>query len=227
MITINMDSVQFRKDMKNIVDYSIGFVEGVQKGKSVFFNNIGESAVDTLKTYIDSNARANPQALHHIYEWYRVGSPEARLFDINYLSNSNGIKIKTNLKQSLSVPHGSNTPFYNKANIMESGESVTITPRNSSVLVFEDNGETVFTKSPITIDNPGGDQVQGSFQHVLDTFFSKYFTQSFLRSSGVFNYMSNPTVYRNNLSTGKRGGRSVGMEVGYRWISKAGVKAIG
>ena len=61
---------------------------------------------------------------------------------------------------------------------MEEGIPVTITPRNSDVLVFEKDGETVFTKNSVNVDNPGGDATEGSFEKVIDSFFTKYFTQA-------------------------------------------------
>jgi hypothetical protein len=49
---------------------------------------------------------------------------------------------------------------------MERGISVTVVPRSAQALAFEDNGEQVFTKQPVTIDNPGGSQVAGGFERV-------------------------------------------------------------
>ena len=67
-----MNDAAFKKEMKNIIDYSIGFLDGVQAGKTQFLHNMGIMTVEILKEYIDSNARVNPKALHHIYEWYKV-----------------------------------------------------------------------------------------------------------------------------------------------------------
>jgi hypothetical protein len=39
MIT-TFNSKQFKKDMNNIVNYSIGFLDGVQKGKTVFLKTM-------------------------------------------------------------------------------------------------------------------------------------------------------------------------------------------
>jgi hypothetical protein len=72
------------------------------------------------------------------------------------------------------------------------------------------------------VQNPGGN-TQGQFQNVWDMFFGKYFTQSFLRSSGIDKYFANPTVYKKNLAAGKKGGRSTGMSVGSRWVANAGM----
>ena len=219
-----MNDRAFKKDMKNIMDYSIGFLEGIQVGKMKFLNNLGVMTSEILKEYIDSNARVNPKAMHHIYEWYKVGSPDARLFDIKYTVSNLGLSFTSTFKQSSSIKAGSSTPFYNKAKIMEEGTPVVIKPKRSEVLVFEDNGETVFTKNSITIGSPGGDATTGAFEKVVDVFFNKYFTQAFLKSSGIYEYLSNPVAYKQNLKSGKVSGKSKGLQVGYRWIANAGIK---
>ena len=219
-----MNDKMFKKEMKNIIDYSIGFLEGAQVGKTQFLNNMGKLTTEILEEYIDSNARVNPKALHHIYEWYKVGSPDARLYNINYTISNLGLSFVSTMKQSTSIKDGSSVPFYNKAKIMEEGTPVTIKPNKASVLVFEDGGDTIFTKGKVTITNPGGSQVEGSFERVVNTFFNKYFTQAFLKTSGIQQYLSNPVVYSRNLKAGKSSGRSKGMQVGYRWIANAGIK---
>jgi hypothetical protein len=91
-------------------------------------------------------------------------------------------------------------------------------------LVFEDGGETVFTKGEVVVQSPGGRATTGSFQKVVDTFFNRYFTQAFLRTSGVAAYLSNTDVYRKNLPAGKASGKIKGYQVGYRWIANAGIR---
>ena len=219
-----MNDKMFKKEMKNIIDYSIGFLEGAQVGKTQFLNNMGKLTTEILEEYIDSNARVNPKALHHIYEWYKVGSPDARLYDINYTISNLGLSFVSTMKQSTSIKDGSSVPFYNKAKIMEEGTPVTIKPKKASVLVFEDGGDTIFTKGKVVVANPCGTQVEGSFEKIVDSFFNRYFTQAFLKTSGVQAYLSNPVVYSRNLKAGKSSGRSKGMQVGYRWIANAGIK---
>ena len=221
---VMMNDAMFRKDMKNIIDYSVGFLEGVQVGKVKFLNNVGILTKKLLEEYIDSNARVNPKALHHVYEWYKVGSPDARLYDINYTISNLGLSFVSTMKQSTSIKDGSSVPFYNKAKIMEEGTPVTIKPKKADVLVFEDGGETVFTKGKVVIQSPGGTATNGSFERVVNTFFNKYFTQAFLSSSGMLQYFNNPTVYSKNLSAGKKIGKSKGLQVGYRWIANAGLR---
>lgn len=218
-----INSKEFVSDLKNIIDYSIGFLDGVQSGKREFLNGLGTTIAEMAEEFVDASARLNPQQLHHVYEWYQSGSPKARLYDITYTVSNLGLSFKSALKQSSSIQDGSKTPFYNKAYIMENGIPVTITPKANGVLVFDDNGETVFTKAPVTIDNPGGTYVQGQFEEVFDEFFGKYFTQAFLRSSGVKQYLENPKVFKTNMSAARRGGKSLGTETGYKWIVNGGM----
>lgn len=217
-----MQDQQFTKDMNNIVEYALGFLDGVQNGKKILLDTIGQQSVELLKQYIDSSARTNPAMLHHVYEWYQTGSPNARLFDVFHTVRGSTISFKSTFKQSSSIKDGSNVPFYNKAQIMESGQTVTVRPKNSTVLAFDDDGKTVFTRNPVTINNPGGDAVAGAYDKALESFFNNYFSQAFLKSSGIAKYLENPEVFAKNLAAGKRGGRSVGLATGTTWIAKAG-----
>lgn len=219
------NSNQFKKEMNNIVNYSVGFLEGVQKGKTEFLKVVGLETVELMKEFIDSNARVNPDMLHHIYEWNQTGSPNARLYNISYTTSNLGLSFKSSFSQSTSIKNGSRTPFYDKARIMEQGIPITIRPKNAQVLAFEENGETVFTKGPVRIDNPGGSQVEGGFEKVFDMFFNRYFSQAFLRVSGIAKYLENPQVYKKDMNAGKSLGRSKGVSTGYRWIANAGVGA--
>jgi hypothetical protein len=223
VIKLITNSKAFEKDMKNIIDYSVGFLDGVQSGKRAFFNRLGAATTDYAKNFIDSNARIDPSSLQHVYEWYQNGNSNARLFDIKYYSTGEGISFSSTFSQSTSIRKGSRVPFYDKARMMEYGIPVTISPKKSKTLVFEDDGETVFTKKDIKIKDPGGSRAQGGFEKAFDLFFNKYFSQAFLRSSGILDYLENPTAYKKNLQSGKRSGKSAGLNTGYRWIAQAGV----
>lgn len=220
MIRVEFDTEQFRKDMNNAVEYSLGFLDGVNRGKRQLLENIGATVVEGLKQFIDANARISPNTMHHVYEWYQTGSPAARLFEIDYTATQVGLSFNSTFSQSMSVKQGSKIPFYNKAEIMENGIPVTIIPKANSPLVFEVDGETVFTKRPVVVGNPGGDGVEGGYKRVFDQFFSQYFSQSFLRSSGILDHLNDPTPFKTNFSKAKKGGRSAGVSVGYRWVSK-------
>lgn len=220
---ITFNDIGFTKDMENIVSYASGFLEGTHQGKPKMLRNIGKDIIQAFKEFVDSNARVDPQSFHHIYEWYETGSPGSRLFDVKFRITGSGLSFNSTFSQSKSIQNGSNIPFYNKASVMEKGISVKITPRPGGVLVFEDNGETVFTKTPVTVDNPGGSQVVGAYDNIFKEFFNNYFAQSFLYASGIAEHLSNPIEFKTYFSTAKTGGRSAGIQAGLKWISSTGV----
>lgn len=218
---VTLDFKSFEKQMTNIVNYSTGFIDGVKSGKKIFLNNLGKEAIVLLGKYVDTSARSNPEALHHVYEWSKVGSPSARLFDLDYTVSNIGLSLFGTFKQSNSIKDGSYTPFYNKAFIMENGIPVTISPKNSTVLVFEVEGETIFTSKDVDVDNPGGDSVNGSFERVFDEFMTQYFKQSMLQSSGIYSYIRRPTAFKKDIAAGSRLGKSKGIQTGFKWITNA------
>jgi len=219
MISVSFDTRKFMRDMNNIMEYSVGFLDGAQRGKQLMLTKLGKATIEMLKEYIDASARTNPMALHHMYEWQKTGSPEARLFDIDYVVSGFGLSINSTFRQSTSVKKGSSTPFYDKARIMELGIPVKIKPRKSSVLVFEDNGETVFTSNKISVERPGGEGVVGSYERAFKSFFAAYFSQAFLLKTGILGYLEDVSTYKDNLRAGKSLGRSRGITTGYRWIT--------
>jgi hypothetical protein len=222
LITLKFDSKSFDKTMKNIMNYSGGFLDGAQMGKKDFFDNLGPEIVQIASNFIDTNAKVSPETLHHVYEWYKTGSPAARLFDINYTVSNLGLSFISVFRQSRTIQDGGTEPFVNKAKIMEESRPVVIAPKNAQALAFDINGEMIFTKKPVVVSNPGG-QTQDGFEKAFDIFFGQYFTQAFLKSSGLAQYFENPISYKNNLKKGSHAGRSAGISTGYRWVANAGV----
>jgi hypothetical protein len=218
---VRTNTASFNKEMNNIVQYAFGFLDGAQKGKTIFLKNLGIETIDAMAKYVDVSARGNPAALQHVYEWYQTGSPSARLFNINYTVSNLGLSINSTFTQSRSVKKESNVPFYNKAKIMEEGIPVVIKPVKSPVLVFNEGGETVFTKNSVTVRNPGGSQAQGSFEKTMDEFILRYFKQSFLRASGIYDYIKKPVIFKKQIKSGARLGKSKGVDTGFRWIVNA------
>jgi hypothetical protein len=223
MIGTKIDSKQFGMEMNNILNYALGFMDGVKDSKDTLLRIVGQDVIDAMKQYVDSSAKVNPAILHHVYEWHQSGSPGARLFDLAYRVSGRGLSFSYSFRQSQSVKSGSNVPFYNKAKIMEDGIPVTIRPVRAKVLAFEDNGQQVFTKSPVRVENPGG-QSQGGLERTLELFVNNYFTQVYLRSSGLAQHLSNPKEFNKNFPMSKRGGRSLGYSTGVSWINKLGGK---
>jgi hypothetical protein len=223
-VRVSIQTNNFEKELLNIANYSLGFLEGAQKGKKVFLDNLGRGVIFALGQYVDVEARANKEALHHVYEWYQTGSPQARLFDITYTVSNLGLSLNSTFRQSRTIQQDATTPFYNKAKIMENGIPVVIRPKKNSVLRFYEGGETVFTSKPVTVRNPGGNQVEGSFERIFDEFMTRYFTQAFLRASGISDYISNPVMYKKNLPAGAKQGRPKGVSTGYKWITNAKIE---
>lgn len=216
------DNKKFQKDMNNLVAYANGFVDGVNIGKPALMSKIGPRIAEILGEYIDANARMNPQKLQHVYEWYQSGSEGGRLFDIQYSKVGGGLTFNYSFRQSSSIQNGSNVPFYDKARIMEQGIPVTIKPINSKVLAFKDGIEEVFTKNPVSVSNPGGSMAQGGFVETFKEFFLVYMSQAFLDSTGLKQYLSTPSEFKNSLAAGIAAGRPAGVKAGTKWISGAG-----
>ena len=218
---VNTNTASFTKQINNIINYSFGFLEGINRGKKIFLDKLGQGVIQSLSQYIDVQARSNPKALHHVYEWNQTGSPSARLFDLRYTVSNLGLSLNSTFKQSRTVSENMTAPFYDKARIMENGIPVTIAPTKSKVLKFNGPSGEIFTSKPIKVENPGGDEVYRGFESVFDEFMMRYFKQSFLRASGLYDYIKKPTLYKKNLRAGSRMGRNKGIDTGFKWITNA------
>ena len=221
---VRIDTKSFEKQLTNIANYSFGFIDGINRGKREFLNNLGKGVIFALGQYIDSEARANNRSMHHVYEWYKTGSPSARLFNLDYTVSNLGLSINSTFRQSSTMKEDMTVPFYNKAKIMEEGIPVVIKPKGNGALKFSNGGEEIFVRKPITITNPGGVEVEGSFERVFDEFMRTYFTQAFLRSSGLLAYLKKPTAYKRDFAAGSKMGKSKGVSTGYKWIINAKVE---
>lgn len=219
MLSMTTDLRGFNKDMNSIMAYANGFLDGAEKAKPALLALFGQKFSTMLKEFIDSNARVNPESLHHVYEWHKTGSPEARLFDIDYFVTNGGLSISSSFTQSRSIKSGSRVAFYDKARIMEEGIPVTIVPRTK--LVFDVNGETVFTPNAVRVESPGG-QTQGEYQRVFNLFFDVYLRQSVLNQTGIFGKLNLVNEFDAKFAGAKRGGRALGLATGYAWMLKAG-----
>lgn len=219
MLQLKIDSRQINRILENASSYSYGFLEGTQINQIVFNQKLGLFIENALGKYIDSKAKMNPQSLHHVYEWNRVGSSDSRLFRFNAKVSKTIISITGKFLQSKSLPPSGNEPFSDKANIMENQIAVFVSPKNSSVLVFEDNGETIFTPNTIYIEHPGGAEVAESFAKAFDEFFNIVLTGSLLHSSGIFEKLSNPKEFAQWFPDGVVGGKNVGVKSGKKYMN--------
>lgn len=187
----------------------------------MFFRELADYTKDSLYNYIDAKARGNPDRLHHVYEPGAVGSSGGRLFrfDVN-VSNSNIIFNGSFLPSSKSSD-SSNEPFKDKARIMENAISITVEPKNSEFLVFETEGDLVFTRNSITIEHPGGDEVAGSFGETVDEFFEVYFTAAILQP--LMLKLQNANEFTASFYSALKGGATAkGRMAGKRYLNVVG-----
>jgi len=223
VINVRIDSLMLQKTLRNTIAYSNGFLEGVEIERINFNRILGGITAEALGEYIDQKARMNPGTLHHVYEWERVGDKSARLFKFSVNAGKTFISFDGGFLSSKSTPPGSNSIFYDKANVMENKISVIVSPKNSSVLRFEDEGEVIFTTKSIYIANPGGDAVAGSFGSVVDEFFQQYFTASIFEK--ILKDLSTPSEFAIFFPQGARSnGRSIGVAAGRRYFRVKGAE---
>lgn len=217
MIKMRFDSKQVNRILGNAVKFSYGFLDGVEMEQMAFNQNLGDFTVDALKKYIDAQARMNPQAFHHVYEWDHVGEEGYRLFDFKAKASKRVIHFNGKFLKS-KTPVESGYVFANKANVMENAIAVTITPKHSDYLVFEVDGETVFTANSVFVAHPGGDEVAGSFGKAVDDFFGNYFTAEFL--SPLLDDLMTAEEYEQAFGPSVKGrsAKSSGVATGRRYL---------
>jgi hypothetical protein len=221
MIKVKINQTQLNTTLKNIVEYSDGFLKGIDMKKIEFNNEVANFTSAALGKYIDSQARMNPLKLHHVYEWGKAGNQASRLFEFDTKVSGKTISFTGKFLPSKSVSNTSNEPFIDKANVMENSIQVVIEPKNSDVLVFENNGETVFTTSTIYIDHPGGDEVAGSFGDTVNNFFENYFTNGLL--TPLIKKLSTAKEFTASFSYGAKSGSNVGIRAGREYLDIKGV----
>ena len=218
MLEVKVDNVQFKKTLKNVIEYSEGFFDGIDMKRTDFNNELANFTSEALKKYIDAQARMNPLKLHHVYEWGKAGNASSRLFEFSTRVSGRTISIVGNFLPSKSISETSHEAFVNKAKVMEDSIQVVIEPKNSDVLVFENKGDVVFTKNAIYIDHPGGDEVAGSFGETVDNFFENYFTNGLLKP--LIEKLSRANEFTQSLSA--TSGRNVGVRAGKKYLNIAG-----
>lgn len=221
VLSVKINNIKFNRKLKNVMSYSYGFLDGIKTEKAQFNTMLGEYTAESLKKYIDAKARISPESLHHVYEWNMVGDENGRLYKFNVKATNNDIKFIGFFLPSKNPSPTSNEPFRDKANIMENTISITIEPKRSDVLVFDMDGETVFTRKSITIEHPGGDGVAGSFGRTVDSFFENYFTNALLRP--IMDNLQSAREYGINFNSGVNSGRAVGVRAGRQYLKKSGV----
>ena len=219
MLETKVDNLQFKKTLKNVIEYSEGFIDGIDMKRTDFNNELANFTSEALKKYIDAQARMNPLKLHHVYEWGKAGNASSRLFELSTRVSGRTIFVSGNFLPSKSISETSHEAFVDKARIMENSIQVVIEPKNSDVLVFDDNGNTVFTANAIYIDHPGGDEVAGSFGATVDNFFQNYFTNGLLKP--LIEKLSRANEFTQSFSA--TNGKNIGVRAGKQYLNVKGM----
>ena len=210
------NTVEYNRVVGNALKYSEGFLNGVEQNQDWFNLQLGQIITQAFYKYVDSAARLNPDSLHHVYEWDKVGSDTARLFKIQAFTGRQSIRFVTEFTQSTSISPTSTEPFVEKASVMEAGSTVTIRPKDGGVLAFEgDDGEMVFTPNEVTVENPGGSEVQGSFADVARDFFINYLDRGLLRE--LIKDLETPVEFTQGWSKGMS--YSTGLRSAQRYLT--------
>lgn len=220
MLRVKVDSKEINRVLKNSVSYSYGFLDGIEVDQIIFNKRLGEYTADALSLYIDAQARGNPESFHHVYEWGSTGNKNSRLFEIKSNASKRIITFTGKFLQSRVPSPTSNEIFYDKASVMENGIDIVVEPKFSDVLVFEADGQMVFTTNSVFIANPGGPEVEGSFGRAVENFFDVYFTRSLLRP--FMKKLDNPVEFAQSFAAGARVGRSAGITAGKKYMRSAG-----
>jgi hypothetical protein len=222
MITARIKGNDVIKMLKNSVEYTGAFASELRKNQDILNKKVGEESIDAFYEYLDGLARLHPGMLHHVYEWGQVGNPMGRLFDLTLSVNKTSAVVNAEFLQS-DIPSPTSTePFYDKAQIMEDGSTVTINQVEADVLFFEIDGEEFFRSGPIVIANPGGEATRGSFLKAFDEFYGSYFTEVHLKAIRFYQYFANPRVFEKYFASATRGGASVkGRKAALSWIINA------
>ncbi len=167
-----------------------------------FRNVIFDQLQEDFGLYVDAKARTAPKSFHHVYEWGRTGSDDARLFKLKQIP-ADGLSLKVNYElldsKSFVPSENSNNKhvFVKKASVMEEGKTVVISPRFSERLVFDVNGYTVFMPKgeSVTVKKPGGAATKNSFFSAYRYFFTGQLVNMSIKKSG-FQRLFNSSLSR-------------------------------
>lgn len=211
MITARIDGKKASKVLNNIVAYTNGYVKESKAKQPYIANKMADLSIEGFYQYLDNLARVHPGMLHHVYEWGQVGNPDARLFKLKKVMSGGNARVLADFLKSESTQGDSNTPFYDKANVMEDGVTVIINEVDAQALFFEIDGEEFFRLGPIVVANPGGPEVRGSFKKAFEEFYNVYFDDVYLRSIKFYQQLESLTEYYNNFGSAAMSSNASGM----------------
>lgn len=121
-------------------------------------------------SYMDSKAKTFPDQFHHVYEFNRPGDKNSRLFKAVVIDAPAGATIKYSFTQA-KIPNNFGYEFNNKAQVMESGQTVVVKPKRGEYLKYKLDGGRFVTSKESVIRQPGG-PVAGNFTKEVNRFMA-------------------------------------------------------
>jgi hypothetical protein len=220
---MKINSKEAMKVLNNVVDYSEGFIKESKARESYVAGKIASTSITAFYEYLDVLAKTNPGMLHHVYEWGQVGDPGSRLVRLKKILAGKKVEVDADFLPSTSIPDNGSEAFWNKAEIMEEGITVEVNEVSAQALFFQIDGEEFFRTGPIIIENPGGEQVRGSFVRAFEEFYNNYLDQVYLRSIRFYDHFTKSREFESNFNAAVRSGSaaSMGRRTALSWIINA------
>jgi hypothetical protein len=220
MLSVKFNAKDFTNAVKSVIEYSQGYIDEANLKKEIIADKMADVGIESFYNYLDGLARMHPGMLHHVYEWGEVGNPFERLFELSKSVSGRGVTISADFLQSTTVSEKSTEPFYDKARIMELGETIVVSEIEAQALFFEIDGQEVFVKGPIVIENPGGEGVRGSFVNAFNEFYQVYFSEIYLRSINFYQHLEKMEAYKKGIKKASKtkNARALGKTAANEWI---------
>jgi hypothetical protein len=149
----------------NLNTYFNGFFRGTENSEREQEMKTALIQAEEFSMLLDALARANPHKFHHVYEWDHVGDSSARLFNIKIIPTGNAVVLRYEFLPS-KMPNENGQVFINKAEIMESGQTVSFETEKAVPIGNEEFRTGSFTFVP------GGKDTNGSFNEAFIQFFA-------------------------------------------------------
>lgn len=222
MLSTTIESKQAMNILKNMVQYSQGYIAESKAKEPYVANKLAQMSINAFYDYLDGLARMHPGMLHHVYEWENVGNPAARLFELKKTMGASNVYVMADFLQSREPATSTGDIFYDKATIMEEGLTVTIQEREASALFFEIDGEEFFRAGPIVVQNPGGAEARGSFTAAFEEFYNVYFDKVYLKAIKFYDTLRNQNEYEANFAAAVKGGNAfaTGKHTALAWLTR-------
>jgi hypothetical protein len=148
----------------NLNTYFNSFFRGIQNSEREQEMKTALIQAEEFSQYLDALARSSPHRFHHVYEWGKVGDSSARLFNIKVIPTGDAVVLRYEFLPS-TTPNENGQIFTDKAEVMESGKTVTFETDKAVPI-----GEEEFRTGPFTFI-PGGKDTNGSFQEAYLQYF--------------------------------------------------------